>query len=116
MNKGGVVSGSLNETEQLVLLSLARLSAAAYGVTVRQEIEERSGRPVSIAAVYAALDRLERRGFAEPWFSEPTAERGGRAKKHFKLTPSGVAALETARAAMDRMWEGLDLGSEGVVR
>lgn len=103
------MGASLNETEQLVLLALARLREAAYGVTVRQEIEGRSQRPVSIAAVYAALDRLERRGFADPWFSEPTPERGGRAKKHFRLTSEGIEALDAARAAMDRMWEGLDL-------
>lgn len=103
------MSGTLNETEQLVLLALARLGTGAYGVTVRQEIESRAGRPVSIAAVYAALDRLERRDLASSWLSAPTAARGGRAKKHFRLTAAGIDALEAARKAMDRMWEGLDL-------
>lgn len=107
---------ALNETEQLVLLALARLRDEAYGVTVRQEIEERSGHPISIAAVYAALDRLERRGFAESWLAEPTPERGGRAKKHFRPTASGAEAVEAARAAMDRMWEGLDLRTTGSAR
>ncbi len=107
------MSVSLNETEQFVLLALARLAADAYGVTIRQEIEERSGRPVSIAAVYAALERLERRDYATAWLSEPTPERGGRAKKHFRLTSSGAAALEAARGAMDRMWEGLELPAGG---
>ena len=103
----------LNETEQLVLLALARLGDSAYGVTVRQEIEVRSGTPVSIAAVYAALARLEQRGLAAAWLSEPTPQRGGRARKHFRLTPDGASALTSARRAMDRMWDGLDLGSEG---
>ena len=103
------MTASLNETEQLVLLALARLGDDAYGVTIRQEIEERSGRPVSIAAVYAALERLERRDYSSAWLSEPTQERGGRAKKHFRLTPLGVEALAAARDAMNRMWEGVDL-------
>ena len=99
---------AINEVEQLVLLALARLGEEAYGVSVRRVIEEHGGRPVSMAAVYNALDRLERRGYATAWLSAPTAERGGRAKKHFRMTPAGADALRTARAAMDRMWDGLD--------
>jgi PadR family transcriptional regulator PadR len=99
---------SLNETEQLVLLALAHLGEDAYGVTVRQEIEDRSRHPVSIAAVYACLDRLERKGYAAARLSKPTPERGGRAKKHFRLTGDGAEALRDAREAMDRMWAGLD--------
>lgn len=99
----------LNDLEQLVLLALARLGEEGYGVTVREEIERRAGRPVSIAAVYAALDRMERRRLVRSWLSEPTPERGGRAKKHFRLEPRGVALLHEARAAMARMWDGLDL-------
>jgi PadR family transcriptional regulator PadR len=110
------MSGSLNETEQLVMLALARLGEEAYGVPVRREIEERSGRPVSIAAVYAALDRLERRGFATSWLSSPLPERGGRARKHFGLTTDGIEALEAAREAMNRMWDGVDLRAEGPAR
>jgi PadR family transcriptional regulator PadR len=101
---------NLNEVEQLVLLALARLGDSAYGVTIRQEIEERSGRPVSIAAVYNALDRLERRGTTTTWLSDPTPERGGRARKHFAITPAGEAALKASREMMDRMWDGLTLG------
>lgn len=97
-----------SETEQLILLALLRLGDDAYGVSVREEIEHRAGRTVSIAAVYAALDRMERRGQVETWLSEPTPERGGRAKKHFRITAAGAAALEAARATMDRMWEGLE--------
>jgi len=99
----------INETEELVLLALARLEAGAYGVPIRREIEERGGRAVSIAAVYAALDRLEGRGLAESWLSDPTPERGGRARKHFRLTAAGAAALLEARAVKERLWEGLDL-------
>jgi DNA-binding PadR family transcriptional regulator len=98
----------LGEIDQLVLLALVRLDAAAYGVTIRAEIESRTRRPVSMAAVYSTLDRLERRGYAESWVSDPTPERGGRAKKHFKITSTGAMELREARGAMARMWEGLE--------
>ena len=93
----------------MVLLALARLGADGYGVTIREEIERRAGRPVSIAAVYAALDRMERRRLVRSWLSDPTPERGGRAKKHFRIQPSGAVLLHEAREAMARMWEGMDL-------
>jgi DNA-binding PadR family transcriptional regulator len=99
----------VNEMEQLILLALARLDDGAYGVPIREQIEERARRSVSIAAVYAALDRLQRRGLVESWLSDPLPERGGRARKHFRLTAAGATALLEARASMDRMWEGLDL-------
>jgi DNA-binding PadR family transcriptional regulator len=103
---------SPNETEQMVLLALVRLGEEAYGVPVRDEIERRSGRAVSLAAVYAALDRLETRGHVRSWLSDPLPERGGRARKHFRITPSGAAALRSAREAMARMWKGLELHTE----
>lgn len=109
-----MVATELSETEQLVLLALARLGTEAYGVTVRREIEERSGASVSVAAVYAALDRLERRDLTRSRMSDPVPERGGRARKHFELTPAGARALEAERRVMDRMWDGVDLGAYGV--
>lgn len=99
----------LNEVDQLVLLALVRLESVGYGVTIRAEIRSRSGRSISMAAVYSALDRLERRGYAESWLSKPTVERGGRAKKHFKITSAGATELRDARGTMARMWEGLDV-------
>jgi DNA-binding PadR family transcriptional regulator len=99
----------LNEVDQLVLLALVRLGAGAYGVTIRNEIESRSEKPVSMAAVYSALDRLEKRKLAESWLSDPKPERGGRAKKHFKITASGAAELREARGVMAKMWDGLEM-------
>ena len=99
----------LNEVDQLVLLALVRLDTDAYGVTIRKEIADRSGKPVSMAAVYASLDRLERSGLAESWLSEPKPERGGRAKKHFRITGEGAAQLRDAHGVMARMWEGLEM-------
>ena len=103
---------SISELEQLVLLSISRLGADSYGVTVHREIEERAGVAVSIAAVYSALDRLERRGYAESWLSEPTAQRGGRARKHFRITSDGSRAVLDARRRLERMWDGLAFDPE----
>ena len=109
-------SARINEMEQLVLLALARLGDDAYGVPVREEIEERAGRPVSIAAIYSALDRLEARGFVDSWLSDPKPERGGRARKHFTITAGGIEALLEAKESMARMWEGLELSPDASKR
>lgn len=98
----------MNEIERLVLLALLRLADDAYAVPIRQEIEERGGRAVSITAVYAALDRLERQGLVGSWLSDPLPERGGRARKHYRVLPAGVAALRRERRAWERMWDGLE--------
>lgn len=100
----------LGEFEQIVLLAVARLAGRGYGVTVRHEIEERTGREVSVGAVYATLDRLEEKGLLTSWEGEPSPVRGGRAKRHFRILPAGAEALEATRAMMARMWEGVDLG------
>jgi DNA-binding PadR family transcriptional regulator len=99
----------LGEFEHLVLLALIRLDADAYGVTVRREIASRTGRDVSIGAVYATLDRLEQKGFVRSRVGEPTAERGGRAKRHFSITGKGVAAVNRTHAALERMVDGVRL-------
>jgi DNA-binding PadR family transcriptional regulator len=103
---------TLGEFEQLLLLAVVRLGDEAYGVTIRREIEDRTGRGVAIGALYTALDRLERKGFLRSTMSAPTAERGGRSKRHFRLKPAGAAALRQSRDRLARMWEGLgpDLG------
>ena len=102
-------SDSLGEFEQVVLLALIRLRSNAYGVTIRREIAERTGRNVSVGAIYTTLDRLERKGFVSSQRGEPTPERGGRAKRYYKIEARGERALQRARDTMDRMWEGLIL-------
>lgn len=99
----------LGEFEHLVVLALLRLGDRAYGVTVRQEIEFRTKREVSIGAVYATLDRLETKGYVRSYRGDPTPERGGRSKRFFRLTPSGVAAVNRTQRALQKMTEGLDL-------
>ena len=98
----------LGSFEQAVLLAVAHLGEAAYGVTIRREIETRTGQAVAVGALYTALDRLERKGLVSSTMSEPTPERGGRSRRHVRLRPAGAAALKYARAILDRMWDGLD--------
>lgn len=98
---------SLGEFEYLILLAVLRLRADAYGMRVRREIAERTGRDVTIGAVYATLDRLESKGLIGGALSEPTAERGGRAKKSFHLTGAGIGAVNRSRADLNSMLDGL---------
>ena len=101
----------LGEFEQVVMIALAHLGENAYGMTIRGEIEKRTGRSVSIGAVYATLDRLERKGYVASWLADPTAERGGKAKRYFSLQPAGIMAIQRAREMLTSMWEGLDWDS-----
>ncbi len=98
---------SLGEFEHLVLLAVLRLGSDAYGMRVRREIDERTGRDVSIGAVYATLERLEEKGLVGSSLNDPTPERGGRAKRTFHLTGEGVAAVSRAHQDLASMEEGL---------
>jgi PadR family transcriptional regulator PadR len=98
---------SLGEFEHLVLLAVLRLGADAYGMRVRREIAVRTGRDVSIGAVYATLDRLADKGLVTSTLSDPTPERGGRAKRSFRLTGAGAGAVNRARQDLANMLEGL---------
>jgi PadR family transcriptional regulator, regulatory protein PadR len=95
--------------EHVVILALMRLGEEAYGVPVRQEIEARTGREVSIGAVYATLDRLEAKGYVKSRLGEPTPERGGRSKRFFRVTAQGRRAVNRTHHALSRLTEGLDL-------
>ncbi len=98
---------NLGEFEQIALLALIRLRANAYGARIRAEIAERTGRDVALGAIYTTLERLERKGFVSSARGAPTPERGGRAKRFYKIEAPGERALQRSRETMDRMWEGL---------
>lgn len=104
----------LGELEQTVLAAVRRLRENAYGMTIRREILDRAGRDVSIGAVYATLERLEKKGFVSSRTGEATPERGGRAKRYFRIEGSGVHALEASWQAVDRMRDGLQPVPAGV--
>jgi PadR family transcriptional regulator len=106
----------LGEFEHLVLLAVLRLRDAAYGMSVRREIVERTGRDVSIGAVYATLDRLATKGLVTSVLSDPTPERGGRAKRSFRLTGAGIDSVNRTRQDLSNMLEGLEFPAPGVAR
>ncbi|HJU74512.1 MAG TPA: helix-turn-helix transcriptional regulator [Gemmatimonadaceae bacterium] len=97
----------LGSLEQIVLIALVRLGPNAYGMTVRREIEERTGRDLSIGAVYATLERLEAKGYVKSVIGDPTPERGGRAKRLFRIEGAGERALRSTQKAISNMTAGL---------
>ena len=97
----------LGSLEQIVMLAVVRLGSDAYGMTVRREIELRTGRDISIGAVYSTLERLEAKGYVSSFTGEPTAERGGRAKRHFEVEAAGHRAISASQEALKSMSEGL---------
>jgi PadR family transcriptional regulator, regulatory protein PadR len=99
--------GYLGEFELMVLLALIRLGDDAYGVPISREIEQRSGREVALGSVYAALERLEEKGLVASRLGDPTAERGGRAKRYFRVTESGLRDVRQTQRALVSLWKGL---------
>jgi PadR family transcriptional regulator PadR len=97
----------LGSLEHIVLLAVMRLESNAYGVTVRREIESATGRDISIGAVYATLVRLESKGLIKSFTGEPTAERGGRAKRYFRMSAEGEGALRNTHDVIVKMSAGL---------
>jgi len=97
----------LTDFELMILLSTLRVGDAAYGVPIAAEIERTGGRRVVVAAVYTALDRLERNGLVSSTIGEPTPERGGRAKRFFQVTPPGMRAVKETQRALIALWKGV---------
>src|ERR1700722_14959103 len=94
----------LGEMELMVLLAVVRLGDEAYGVPISKELLTLAGREVALGSIYAALDRLEQKGFLTSSLGDPTPERGGRAKRYFRVTPTGIRILKTTRAALINLW------------
>jgi DNA-binding PadR family transcriptional regulator len=103
----------LGEFEQIVLLAILRVGDEAYAIPVREEIEKRTGRTVARGALYTALDRLESKGCLRSRMSDPLPERGGRSRRYYTVTPSGLAALRASRAALIALWKGVESQIEG---
>jgi PadR family transcriptional regulator PadR len=102
----------LGEFEQVVLLAILRAGDNAYGVTIRAEIEACTDRDPSPGALYTTLDRLEEKGLVASTFGEPTPQRGGRAKRYFTVTASGMKAVARAQRSYQRLLKGLNLMGE----
>lgn len=100
---------TLGEFEQVVLLAVLRLGEDAYGVTIRREIQQRTGRDPSPGALYTTLDRLEEKGLLRSRLGDPTPQRGGRAKRFFKLTARGVQSVARVQRAYQKLLDGVTL-------
>ncbi len=98
---------SLGEFEEIVMLTVAILYEEAYGISIKNEIEERLERKVSIGAMRTALIRLEKKGFLKSEFGEATPERGGKRKRYYKVTPYGKKALVQVREVRRQLWEAI---------
>ena len=98
----------LSTFELMVMLALARIGERAYGVPIANEIREQSGRSVVLGSVYAALERLQQKGFATSTMGEPTPERGGRAKRYFRLTAAGQREIRDAQRTLTKLWRGIE--------
>ena len=97
----------LGNFELMVMLAVIRLGDAAYGVPISKAIEESTSREVLIGSVYAALERLEEKGFVASEVGESTPERGGRAKRYFRITEKGLRQVRHTRSALIKLWQGI---------
>jgi PadR family transcriptional regulator, regulatory protein PadR len=105
--------GYLGDLEEIVLLAVARCEPEAYGMRIRQEIEEQSGRSVAIGAVYASIERLEDKSYIRPAAPPQGPDRDARARRFFAMTAAGSRALQDTAAVRDRLWRGLHLPRKG---
>ncbi|RIV21664.1 PadR family transcriptional regulator [Fibrisoma montanum] len=97
----------LGEFEEVVMLTVAILDEEAYGVTVTQEIEQKTGRSVGFSTVHTTLQRLEEKGFLASRMGGATAERGGRRKRFFTVTAAGRKALRDVKQVREELWRSL---------
>lgn len=98
---------ALGNFELMVLLAVLRVGEDAYGVPIAEELEEKSGRDVLLSSVYAALDRLETKGLVSSSLGEATPERGGRAKRYFKVTARGLREVRETQRTLVKLWRGV---------
>ncbi|SKC73016.1 PadR family transcriptional regulator [Ohtaekwangia koreensis] len=99
------MKGFIGEFEELVLLTIASLAEDAYGVAIKESIEKRADRSISIGALHSTITRLEEKGYLKSWLGEPTQERGGRRKRYFEVTHQGKIELHNMKALRDELWK-----------
>ena len=102
----------LGEFEELVLLTIAALGSEAYGIAIKDDIQKRSNRIISIGSLHSTITRLEEKGYLESRLGGATAERGGRSKRFFNVTRAGKQALHRAKDLRDELWQ-LSINSLG---
>lgn len=99
------MKGFIGEFEELVLLTIASYGDEAYGVIIKEDIEKRAARNISIGALHSTITRLEEKGYIKSWLGEPTEQRGGRRKRFFELTQSGKVGLHQMKNLRDELWK-----------
>ena len=99
---------SLGQFEQMVLLAVLRLGDSAYAPAILEEIETRTGNPASPGSMYVTLDRLEDKGLIRSRLADASDERGGRPRRYVSVTAYGVRELRASRAALMKLWRGLE--------
>ena len=99
------MKGYIGEFEELVLLTIASLGEQAYGVAIKEDIEKRSNRRISIGALHSTITRLEEKGLIKSWLGDPTQERGGRRKRFFEITQQGKVSVHHVKDLRDELWK-----------
>jgi PadR family transcriptional regulator PadR len=99
------MKGFIGEFEELVLLTIVNLDKDSYGVAIKEDIEERSKRTISIGALHTTLVRLEEKGYVKSWMGDPTQERGGRRKRFFEITHRAKVELHNMKSLRDDLWK-----------
>lgn len=97
----------LGELELMILLAVIHLGDDAYGVPISRELEQQRGREVSVGSVYASLERMETKGLVTSSLGDPTPERGGKARRYFRITKAGLRQLAATRQVLEKMWQEL---------
>ncbi len=97
----------LTRQEEQVLMAVRNLNDEAYLVTIREKVKKFTGKSFSLGTIYVPLNRLENKGYLESFLGKPTAVRGGKAVKYYRLTKQGIGALEEIRLLHKRMWKNL---------
>lgn len=106
----------LGEFELMILLAVIRLEEEAYGVPISRELEAYRGRGISVGSVYAALERLEAKGLVSSSLGNPTPERGGKAKRYFRVTSTGLRQVHETRRILSKLWHALPKPKENVLK
>ncbi len=98
----------ISRSEEFLLLAVWRLKGNAYGVTIREQIKEATGKTWAYGALFVMLSRLEKKGYLTSHFADPSSQRGGKSKRIFRLTPQGIKALKEVRRAQKSVWSGIE--------
>ena len=98
----------ISRSEEFLLLAVWRLKDNAYGVAIREQIKEATGKTWAYGALFVMLRRLEKKGYLKSYFTDPSPQRGGKSKRIFQLTARGAEALKDVRKAQESVWAGIE--------